>query len=183
VVGWGEERWWSRLAPPALHSWTADRPLRRREPERPEGAPAPNAVACSGRLRPETTAVWRRVVEGRPGSHGTTAVLAWVWARLARGQKRGRARVWANAAGPIRRAVRPWRRPHQQRVKRAGGGRLRPCRLPVTSPWLTAIEPRWGHGKPAIMDPARLLTAAEVMARVCAAVAAEQVAPLPQQGA
>jgi hypothetical protein len=27
------------------------------------------------------------------------------------------------------------------------------CRLPVKSPWLNPIEPRWLHGKRAIVEP------------------------------
>jgi hypothetical protein len=72
-------------------------------------------------------------------------------------------------------------RQHNQRVTREGGVRLLPCHLPVKSPWLHPIEPRWAHGKRAIVEPARLLTAAEVIARVCTYFEAEHVAPLPQK--
>jgi hypothetical protein len=37
--------------------------------------------------------------------------------------------------------------------------------------WLTSIEPTWGHGQRRIVEPARLLTASEVEARVWAALA------------
>src|SRR4051794_36609981 len=40
------------------------------------------------------------------------------------------------------------------------------CRLPVKSPWLNPIEPRWLHGKRAIVEPERTLTAHELMDRV-----------------
>jgi hypothetical protein len=40
--------------------------------------------------------------------------------------------------------------------------------LPVKSPWLNPMEPKWGHGKRAIVEPARLLSAHEVADRVCA---------------
>jgi hypothetical protein len=42
------------------------------------------------------------------------------------------------------------------------------CQLPVKAPWLNPIEPKWVHGKRAIAEPARLLSAAEVEERVCA---------------
>jgi hypothetical protein len=43
-----------------------------------------------------------------------------------------------------------------------------PCRLPSKSPWLNPIEPKWVHGKRAIVEPDRLLSAQEVMERVYA---------------
>jgi hypothetical protein len=42
------------------------------------------------------------------------------------------------------------------------------CRLPSKSPWLNPIEPKWVHGKRAIVEPDRLLSAQEVMTRVYA---------------
>jgi hypothetical protein len=44
--------------------------------------------------------------------------------------------------------------------------RILVCRLPSQSPWLNLIELKWVHGKHAIVDPARLLSAQEVMERV-----------------
>jgi hypothetical protein len=51
-------------------------------------------------------------------------------------------------------------------VKRTGGVRILVCRLPVKSPWLNPIEPRWLHGKRAIVEPDGPLTANELMDRV-----------------
>jgi hypothetical protein len=54
-------------------------------------------------------------------------------------------------------------------VKQQGPGvRILPCYLPVKRPWLNSIEPNWVHGKRAIVQPTRLLTAQEVADRVCA---------------
>jgi len=41
--------------------------------------------------------------------------------------------------------------------------------LPVKSPWLNPIEPKWLHGKKRVAEPARLLSARELADRVCAA--------------
>ena len=46
------------------------------------------------------------------------------------------------------------------------------------SPWLNPIEPKWVHGKRAVADPARLLRAAELEARVYAYYACEREAHL-----
>ena len=40
------------------------------------------------------------------------------------------------------------------------------CALPVEVPWLNAIEPKWMHGKKAINEPARTLSAEELRERV-----------------
>jgi DDE superfamily endonuclease len=75
--------------------------------------------------------------------------------------------VWDKAAWHISRAVRNGvRAPHRQ-AKQDGGVRLMVCQLPTKSPWLNRIEPHWVHGKRAVVEPTRKLTAAELIARVC----------------
>ena len=112
--------------------------------------------------------------------HVTTAVLAWLGQQMAAEQKRVLVLVWDHASWHIRREVRTWiRRPNQQ-AKRHGGVRLLTCRLPVKSPWLTPIEPRWVHGKRAVVEPACLWTAPDLITRVYADFATEQLEPLQQ---
>jgi hypothetical protein len=41
------------------------------------------------------------------------------------------------------------------------------CQLPVKAPWLNPVEPKWVHGKRAVVEPVRLLTAAELEERIC----------------
>jgi hypothetical protein len=54
-------------------------------------------------------------------------------------------------------------------VRETGRGvRVVPCLLPVKSPWLNPIEPKWVHGKRKVVEPARLLAARELAERVCA---------------
>jgi hypothetical protein len=122
-----------------------------------------------------------RCVNGRPVSHVTTALLAWVCARLARERKRGLGLIWDNASWPLSQEVRTWMRQPNHRVKRDGGVRLLACRLPIKRPWRNPIEPPWVHSKRAIVAPDRLLTATEVMRRVYTYFGAEQVAPLTQK--
>ncbi|GAC1531343.1 MAG: hypothetical protein NVS2B16_37920 [Chloroflexota bacterium] len=77
--------------------------------------------------------------------------------------------IWDNASWHISQAVTGWIREHNQRVKREGHGvRIIAHRLPTKSPWLNPIEPKWVHGKRAVVEPARLLSAAELEERVCA---------------
>jgi hypothetical protein len=89
----------------------------------------------------------------RLGARGTTVLLL----------------IWDNASWHIGKAVMDWIRAHNREVKQAGCGvRILACRLPVKAPWLNPIEPKWVHGKRAVVGPARLLTADELEERVCA---------------
>lgn len=82
--------------------------------------------------------------------------------------------------------VRVWLRQHNQAAlqeARTGkqGVRIIPCWLPVKSPWLNRIEPKWVHGKRAIVEPARLLTAEELRQRICDYFRCEQTELLTQK--
>ena len=59
--------------------------------------------------------------------------------------------------------------------------RIVSCPLPVKAPWLDAIEPKWVHGKRAIIEPDRPLTSAEVVERVCGYYGCERLDPIAQQ--
>ena len=166
VLGFADETWWSRFAHPALHSWTEGEPLRLVEQVPPKRDPEPKALCCYGLLRTDADEVLLRFVDGRPVSHVTTAFLQWLGERLVAERKTVLVLIWDNASWHISQEVRNWKRAHNQRVKQHGGIRLLTCRLPVKSPWLNPLEPHWVHGKRAIVEPARLLTAAEVIARV-----------------
>jgi hypothetical protein len=65
-------------------------------------------------------------------------------------------------------------------VKAEGGVRIVACYLPVKAPWLNAIEPKWVHGKRAIVEPGRKLTADETAERVCGYYGCERLDPLSQ---
>jgi len=173
AVGYEDETWWSRLARPALHSWTEETPLRLVAQTVPKTDPDPKALACYGLLvRPGADTpedLWLRFVDGRPVSAITTAFLAWCCDRLAAAGTTTLVLVWDNAAWHGSQEVRRWLRSHNQRVHRDGGVRIVPCFLPTKSPWLNPIEPQWVHGKRRVIEPARLLTAQELEERVCAA--------------
>ncbi len=64
--------------------------------------------------------------------------------------------------------MRAWLKTHNARVKHEGGCRVVVCRLPSKSPWLNSIEPKWVHGKRAIAESDRKLSAAETKERVYA---------------
>lgn len=176
MVGYEDETWWSRVARPALHAWNEAGAPRLATLAVPADDPDPKAAACYGLLvraagPPPTEQLWLRFVDGRPVSAVTEQFLAWCCDRLALTGATTLALIWDNAAWHVSRAVRAWIRAHNQQVHRDGGVRIVPCLLPIKSPWLNPIEPHWVHGKRRVVEPARLLTAHEVEARVCAAFA------------
>jgi len=154
-----------------------------RGPERDD--PDPKALACYGLWLPERERMLLRFVAGRPVSGITCAFLAWVAERLAAEGVRVLALVWDNAPWHVSREVRAWIAAHKRRVKTVGRGcRLLVCRLPSKSPWLNPIEPRWAHGKRAVVEPDRKLTGQELRQRLCDHYRCPLVAePLAQQDA
>jgi hypothetical protein len=113
--------------------------------------------------------MWLRFVDGRPVSAVTIDFLRWCAEQAAALGKRAVLLVCDNASWHVSQIVRTWLRAYNRQVKQTGQGvRLLVCFLPVKSPWLNPIEPKWLHGKKRVAEPARLLSAAEVADRVCA---------------
>jgi hypothetical protein len=176
ALGFEDEVWWSRVAQPRLCTWVeSDTRLRLQELALGPDEHDPKALACYGVLvrRPACPAVPERMllrfVDGRPVSAVTLDFLKWSCQALARQRVKVWVLIWDNASWHISRAVRSWIRQHNRQVKRTGQGvRILVCYLPSKSPWLNPIEPKWMHGKRAIVEPARLLPAAELADRVCA---------------
>jgi transposase len=181
VLGYQDETWWSRLALPALHGWTAGSgSLRLVERDVPKSDTDPKALSCYGLLRADTGGMLLRFVSGRPVGQVTEDFLAWVCEHLKAEGKKALLLVWDNAAWHVSKRVRGWIRDHNRRAKREGGVRIVACYLPVKAPWLNPIEPKWAHGKKAIVEPDRLLSAAEVQDRVCSHYHCEHLPTLIQ---
>jgi transposase len=177
-LGFADETWWSRLAQPALHSWTdRDQCLHLVEQTVAKDDPDPKALACYGllvRSSPESASaadeVWLRFVDGRPLSAITTQFLDWSCGKLAGRGKTVLLLVWDNASWHKSQQVRTWIRTHNRQVKTTKQGvRIVPCLLPIQSPWLNPIEPKWVHTKRKVVEATRLLTSQELTARVYAA--------------
>lgn len=174
ALGWGDAGWGSRLAQPKQPGWTAaeaTQTFQERTP--PTDAPDPTALAWYGLLvRPRPQAADQRglrLVAGRPGSAVTMALLAWCSAPRAAHGCTAVCLLWENASGPRSSAVRHGLRPHQQQGKRgAVGVRCVVCPWPRTSPGRNPIEPQWVHGKRAVSEADRLLSADALAARVYA---------------
>lgn len=181
VLGYQDETWWSRLALPAMHAWAAEgQPLRLVEQAVGKADADPKALSCYGLLRADTGRMLLRFVSGRPVSQVTEDYLAWVCGRLRAEGKKALLLVWDNAAWHVSKRVRAWIKAHNREARREGGVRIVACFLPVKSPWLNPIEPKWAHGKKAIVEPERLLSAAEIRTRVCDYYGCEHLEPLAQ---
>jgi transposase len=181
-LGYQDETWWSRLALPTVRAWMGEAaPLRLVERAVPKGDSDPKALSCYGLLRADTGAMLLRFVHGRPVSQVTEDYLAWVCARLAAEGKTALLLIWDNASWHVSRRVRAWIKTHNRQARAGGGVRIVAGYLPVKSPWLNPIEPKWAHGKKVIVEPNRLLTADEVRERVRACYGCAPEPPLVQQ--
>ena len=174
ALGFADEVWWSRLAQPNQHRWSEEgRITRLQELERSKEDADPKALACYGLLLrgspPQGDQMLLRFVAGRPVSAVTMEFLAWCSERLAAQAITALFLIWDNASWHKSHAVRTWLRQHNQRVKATGHGvRIVAFRLPVKSPWLNPIEPKWVHGKRAVAEADRMLSAQELETRVYA---------------
>ncbi len=177
LLGFEDEVWFSRVAQPSLQVWQDDaHSIRLVEQTTAPADPDPKAIACYGLLarywtqtRRRAEAMWLRFVDGRPVSAVTIDFLRWCADQAAALGKRAVLLIWDNASWHVSQIVRQWLRAYNRQIKRAGQGvRLLISCLPVKSPWLNAIEPKWLHGKQRVAEPDRLLPVAELADRVCA---------------
>jgi DDE superfamily endonuclease len=188
-VGYLDEVWWSRVAQPDLHTWSESKqPLRLQELQVSKNDPDPKALCCYGMLDAQSGEIRLRFVDGRPVSQVTTDFLEWLCQQVEAMGHSTLVLIWDNASWHVSKRVRTWIQQHNQTALQAQhegkrGIQLIPCWLPTKSPWLNRIEPHWVHGKRAIVEPARLLTAQEVIQRVCDHFGCEPAEPLTQQAA
>jgi hypothetical protein len=162
---------------PNVHGWqTEASPLRLVEQCWQKVDPDAKALACYGVLWQRGTAqesrrdqMTLRFVDGRPVSDITIQFLTVCCKELEVQGKTAWLLIWDNASWHASKLVRTWIREHNQQGKAEGCGvRILPLFLPKQSPWLNPIEPKWVHGKRAVVEPNGLLTAKELAQRICA---------------
>ncbi len=174
------EVWWSRFALPSLQAWSEEEALQLESRTADKTDPDPKAIACYGVWLKALGQMLLRFVDQRPVSEITCLFLAWLCQQVS--QFRVFVLIWDNASWHNSKQVQQWIRDHNAEVKRTGQGvRLIICRLPVKSPWLNAIEPKWMHGKRAIIDPVRTLSAQELKTRICDYFDCPLLEPLAKQ--
>jgi DDE superfamily endonuclease len=177
AIGFLDEVWWSRFALPKASAWQdQEEPVRFVEQRWQKADPDAKALACYGVLwqrgsadAPIRDQMSLRFVDGRPVSDITTQFLACCCTNLEAQGKRAWLLIWDNASWHCSKIVRTWIREHNQQVKTSGKGvRILPLFLPTQSPWLNPIEPKWVHGKRAVVEPNGLLSAKQLIERICA---------------
>jgi hypothetical protein len=167
VLGFEDEAWWSRLARPALRTWTDGGPTKIQILMPDDDDPDPDAIACYGFLRLDTRDVVCRFVEDRPTGDVTIQFLDWLCWVVAQECKATLVVVWDDASWHTADAASCWVRRHNRHVEQKGGVKRVICELPVGSPWLNNIGPCYKHAKKVILEADRALTAEETVARVC----------------
>ena len=169
ILGFMDEVWWSRLRDPMMHSWAEDgKPLHLVEKGADKTEMQPKAIACYGVYLRSQSQMLLRFVEQRPVSEITCQFLEWVTHQVSEMGKRVMPLIWDNATWHLSKQVQQWIRHHNHQVKQTGKGvRLIVCKLPVKSPWLNAIEPKWIHAKRAVVEPEHKLDAQELKTRIC----------------
>ena len=183
ALGYLDQTWWSRLRQPLGYTWgdSTSKGLRMEILSFPKEDKAPKALACYGLWVPGLEELWLRFVLGRPVSAVTIDFLAWTLKRLEDLGKTALLLVWDNATWHKSHAVTSWIKKHNLSVKKTSQGvRIIRCFLPVKSPWLNPIEPKWLHGKRAIAEPDRLLSAEEIQDRVWTYYGCHPTDPLVQ---
>lgn len=199
-MGFEDEVWWSRLAPPGISTWSGRHKSLRlcASKERPPKDTAAKALACYGLFVPaeapasqapqsqapqsQPEQMLLRFVAGRPVSAVTCQFLDWVCARLFAQGKRVLVLVWDNASWHISKPVKEWIKGHNRQVKASGVGlRVLVCPLPSKSPWLNRIEPKWVQGKRAVVEPERVLSPQELTQRICSYFGCDHLEPLQQK--
>jgi transposase len=175
VIAFEDETWWSRFSHPSLHAWT-DGEVKLIEQKPQKDDPDPKALACYGLLTRSygpgdyEERILLRFVDGRAVSNVTIQFLAWSCEKLLEQGKKALLLVWDNAPWHVSKMVRGWIGEHNREVKATGKGvRILSCPLPIKSPWLNPIEPKWIHGKRRVVEKDRTLTAHETAERVCSA--------------
>ncbi|CAN5628525.1 hypothetical protein BH20ACT10_BH20ACT10_22840 [soil metagenome] len=171
AIGFQDECWWSRVAPPTLGSFSEEgEPHRMVQQSAAKDDPDPKAVSCYGLRLPRLDDMWIRFVDGRPVSSITTQLLGWCCEGLEAAGEKVLLLIWDNASWHVSKEVRRWLGRHNRRVKESGEGvGIVSCFLPKQSPWLNAVEPKWVHGKRRVVEFDGLLGSHELADRVCGA--------------
>ncbi len=162
-----DECWFSRFVQPQAHGWAGfGEEVRLMQREAARGEPE-QALACFGAVRHDWDTVFLYFSEGQPNS---LQMWMFIIGLLAVARAEGRRLlviIWDNASWHKSKELRRWIRAYNRAAKAAGEPRLLTHLLPVKSPWLNPIEPRWVHAKRGVCEPDGELTPSELRRRLC----------------
>jgi hypothetical protein len=162
-----DECWFSRFAQPQAHAWAEpgeELHLIQREPKRAE---TDKALACFGAVRHDNAAVLLHFSAGQPNSLQMWLFIIGLLAVARAEGKQVLVIIWDNASWHKSAAIRRWTRAYNRAAKVAGEPRLLTHLLPVKSPWLNPIEPRWLHAKRGVCEPDDDLAPSVLRSRLC----------------
>lgn len=162
-----DECWFSRFAQPQAHAWAEpgkELRLVQREPKRGE---VDKAFACFGAVRQDKGEVLLSFSAGQPNSLQMWWFIVGLLAVARNAGKKVLVVIWDNASWHKSADIGQWTRAYNRAAKVSGEPRLLTHLLPVKSPWLNPIEPRWVHAKRAVCEPDGKLTAMELRRRLC----------------
>jgi hypothetical protein len=163
-----DECWFSRFAQPHAYAWAVQGQPLRLVQRTPAPQETQKALACYGAVRQDTNQVYLDVCEGQPKSEPTWTFLQGLLALARQEGKRGVVVIWDHASWHKSERLRRWIRTYNQRAKQQGDVRLLTFLLPIKSPWLNPIEPRWIHAKRKVCEPDGNLTPDELTRRLFA---------------
>ena len=109
ATGFEDECWWSRVALPALSSFSEEgepKRLVQHSVAKDDPSEATKAISCYGLYLPELEDTWLRFVDGRPVSSITTQFLSWSCEKLEAVGKRVLLLIWDNASWHVSKEVR-----------------------------------------------------------------------------
>jgi hypothetical protein len=163
-----DECWFSRFAQPQAHAWAEPGEELRLVQRQPRRGETDKALACFGPVRHDTDAVLLYFSTGQPNSLQMWLFIIGLLAVARADGKQVLVIIWDNASCPKSADIRAWIRAYNRAAKTAGEPRLLTHLLPVKSPWLNPIEPRWVHAKRGVCEPDGELTLPELRRRLCA---------------
>jgi hypothetical protein len=125
-----------------------------------------------------TDQVYWDVCDGQPSSEPTWIFLQGLLAIARQEGKHVVVVIGAHASWHKRNRLRQWIHTYNPQAKQTGDVRLLTFLLPIKSPWLNPIEPRWVHGKRKVCEPDGDLTPEESTRRLFAHFDTEPLADL-----
>jgi hypothetical protein len=159
-----DESWFSRFEQPSAYGWGTVRLVERRASE----LGPDKALVCYGAVRQDSQQVYLYFSPQRPTSEQTWLFIGALLRIARREHKRVLVMIWDNAGWHISKRLRLLIRQYNRYAKHNHDVRLLIHCLPVKSPWLNPIEPRWVHAKRATCEPNAQLSVQELKRRLCA---------------
>ncbi len=131
----------------------------------PSKEPA-KALACFGAVRQDTQETVLYFANGQPNSEFMWLFIIALLALARAEKKKVVVLLWDNASWHKSKRLKAWIRTYNRAAKQSGEPRLLTWLLPIQSPWLNPIEPRWAHAKRATCEPEGEISALELKRRL-----------------